>query len=75
MAFSPKSHKVAAMRALISRAFKIASNNNVFAKSYEVIRKIFILSGFHYQFIDLIKSKIVANIDTKKEIKDKKVSY
>jgi len=60
-AYSPKTHKVAAMRSLINRAFKICSSNDLFEECYKIIENIFINNGYHYLFIQKIRDKVLNN--------------
>jgi hypothetical protein len=62
---SPKTHKTAAIRSLIYRAYNICSNNNIFEKCYKEIRSIFILNGYHYKYIDNIRSSIINNVQNR----------
>ena len=55
IAYSPMKYKTAAIRALISRAYKLSSSNENFTESYKMIQLVFINNGFHYKFIDKIK--------------------
>ena len=58
-AYSPTSHKVAAMRALIYRAYRICSNESLFEKCYQSIEAIFINNGYHHSYIEKIKNKVI----------------
>ena len=62
-AFSPTSHKTAAIRSLIFRALTISSSETFFEEAYEKIKWIFILNGYHYKFIEKIKNKIMRKIN------------
>ena len=46
-AFSPKSHKSAAIRSLINRAYKLCSKYEDFEKCFKLIRCIFINNGYN----------------------------
>ena len=46
-AFSPHSHKSAAIRSLIYRAYRLSSKPAFFEAAYEPIRCIFINNGYH----------------------------
>lgn len=58
-AYSPSTHKIAAMRALIYRALRICSSNELFEESYEQIENIFINNGYHHGFINKIKRQVI----------------
>jgi len=61
-AYSPDVYKKAAIKSLIYRAFRISSSNEIFESSYEVIKSIFICNGYHYKYIDRIKTKVIESL-------------
>ena len=65
--YSPMKYKTPAIRALISRAYKLSSSNENFTESYKMIQLVFINDGFHYKFIDKIKDKILSSFDNTKK--------
>ena len=73
--WSPAQYKCAAIRSLIFRAYKLCSSIQIFEKSYKIILAIFIHNGFHYKFVDRIKTAVIANILNKKKSNDIKKIY
>ena len=63
-AYSPMSHKLAAMRSLIFRAYKLSSNIEYFEEAYKIIESIFINNGYHYRQIEKQKYKVINKINT-----------
>ena len=59
--YSPTSHKIAAMRSLIYRAYSICSSEMLFNECYSTIESIFINNGYHYSYIEKIKRKTIEN--------------
>jgi len=62
--YSPTQYKTAAIRALISRAYKLSSTLKHFEESYDKIRLIFINNGFNHKFIDKEKEKIIRQVNS-----------
>ena len=65
--YSPKSHKTAAIKSLIYRAYRICSSEDLFKECYSIIESIFINNGYHYDFIEKIKNKTIKNFHKKQE--------
>ena len=75
IAYSPMKYKTAAIRALISRAYKLSSSNENFTESYKTIQLVFINNGFHYKFIDKIKDKILSSLNNTDDKEDNEQQY
>ena len=54
--------KIAAIRPLIYRAYKLSSNIDIFNDAYKIIQYFFISNGFNFKFIDKIKQKVLTSI-------------
>ena len=75
IAYSPMNYKTAAIRALISRAYKLRSSNENFTESYKMIQLVFINNGFHYKFMDKIKDKILSSLNNTDDKEDNEQQY
>jgi len=63
-AYSPLHYRMAAIRSLVYRAYKLCSTRKNFDLSYNKIRSIFINNGYHFKFIDKIKNRTLSKINT-----------
>ena len=61
-AYSPKSYRLAAMKSLFSRAFKISSNNVNYQKAALDIQSLFIKNGFSLQTIRRVRRGVEARL-------------
>jgi len=75
--YSPLNYKTAAIKSLVSRAFKLSSTLDRFLVSYKKIQLIFVNNGYHYKFIDKIKERVIKprNLSTQNENDTTKYIY
>jgi len=76
-AHSPTKYKRAAINALIYRAYRLSSTPEAFETAFKKIRNIFVNNGYHYNFIEKIKTIILAKEESQsnEEVQNEDIIY